>query len=233
MISFQNAQVGYQTTLIELAPLALPAGQIYALIGRNGSGKTTLLHSLIGQLPLRSGSITLGAYSLDEFQKNAALRSRQVSFVASMFAGLDALTLRAYVSLGRVPHLGAFGRLQAADLQIVDEVLQALNLSSLAYQDTRKLSDGERQLASLARAMVQDTPIMVLDEPASFLDYFNRELLLDQLQNWVQQKPARTAVFSSHDIDLCLQKGIPMLVLHQRRLTLLMKPTKAEVMALL
>jgi len=233
MISFENAQVGYQTTLIELAPLALPAGQIYALIGRNGSGKSTLLHSLIGQLPLRSGSITLGAYSLDELQKNAALRSRQVSFVASMFAGLDALTLRAYVSLGRVPHLGAFGRLQAADLQIVDEVLQALNLSSLAYQDTRKLSDGERQLASLARAMVQDTPIMVLDEPASFLDYFNRELLLDQLQNWVQQKPARTAVFSSHDIDLCLQKGIPMLVLHQRRLTLLMKPTKAEVMALL
>jgi len=233
MISFQNAQVGYQTTLIELAPLALPAGQIYALIGRNGSGKSTLLHSLIGQLPLRLGSITLGAYSLDELQKNAALRSRQVSFVASMFAGLDALTLRAYVSLGRVPHLGAFGRLQAADLQIVDEVLQALNLSSLAYQDTRKLSDGERQLASLARAMVQDTPIMVLDEPASFLDYFNRELLLDQLQNWVQQKPARTAVFSSHDIDLCLQKGIPMLVLHQRRLTLLMKPTKAEVMALL
>ena len=233
MITIQHAQVGYQTSLIDIAQLALPAGQIYALIGRNGSGKSTLLHSLIGQLPLRAGSISLGAFSLEELQKNTALRSTQVAYVASMFAGVEALTLRAYVSLGRVPHLGAFGRLQPTDLQFVDEVLQALNLSDLAHKDTRKLSDGERQLASLARAIVQDTPLMVLDEPASFLDYFNRELLIDQLQQWVQQKPERTAVFSSHDIDLCLQKGIPMLVLHQQKLTLLDKPSKQEVMALL
>jgi iron complex transport system ATP-binding protein len=233
MISIQHAQVGYQTTLIDIAQLALPAGQIYALIGRNGSGKSTLLQSLIGQLPLRAGSISIGAFSLEELQKNAALRSTQAAYVASMFAGVEALTLRAYVSLGRVPHLGAFGRLQASDLQLVDEVLKALNLSDLAQKDTLKLSDGERQLASLARAIVQDTPLMVLDEPASFLDYFNRELLLDQLQQWVQQKPERTAVFSSHDIDLCIQKSIPMLVLHQQKLTYLDKPSKQEVMALL
>jgi iron complex transport system ATP-binding protein len=233
MITIQQAQVGYHTTLIDIAQLALPAGQIYALIGRNGSGKSTLLQTLIGQLPLRAGSISVGAFTLEELQKNAALRAKQVSFVASMFTGVEALTLRAYVSLGRVPHLGAFGRLQATDLQFVDTVLQALNLSDLAQKDTRKLSDGERQLASLARAIVQDTPLMVLDEPASFLDYFNRELLLDQLQHWVQQKPERSAVFSSHDIDLCLQKGIPILVLHQQKLTLLAKPTKQEVMALL
>jgi iron complex transport system ATP-binding protein len=233
MITIQQAQVGYHTTLIDIAQLALPAGQIYALIGRNGSGKSTLLQTLIGQLPLRAGSISVGAFTLEELQKNAALRAKQVSFVASMFTGVEALTLRAYVSLGRVPHLGAFGRLQATDLQFVDKVLQVLNLCDLAQKDTRKLSDGERQLASLARAIVQDTPLMVLDEPASFLDYFNRELLLDQLQHWVQQKPERSAVFSSHDIDLCLQKGIPILVLHQQKLTLLAKPTKQEVMALL
>lgn len=233
MIAIQHAQVGYQTILIDIAHLALPAGQIYALIGRNGSGKSTLLHSLIGQLPLRAGSISIGAFSLEELQKNAVLRSTQVAYVASMFAGVEALTLRAYVSLGRVPHLGAFGRLQHTDYQFVDEVLQTLNLSDLAHKETLKLSDGERQLASLARAIVQDTPLMVLDEPASFLDYFNRELLLNQLQQWVQQKPERSAIFSSHDIDLCLQKGIPMLVLHQKKLTLLAKPTKQEVMALL
>ncbi len=233
MITIQHAQVGYQTTLIDIAQLTLPAGQIYALIGRNGSGKSTLLQSLIGQLPLRAGSISVGAFSLEELQKNATLRSTQVAYVASMFTGVEALTLRAYVSLGRVPHLGAFGRLQATDLNFVDVVLRALNLSDLAHKDTRKLSDGERQLASLARAIVQDTPLMVLDEPASFLDYFNRELLLDQLQQWVQLKPERTAVFSSHDIDLCLQKGIPMLVLNQQKLTLLERPSKEEVMALL
>jgi iron complex transport system ATP-binding protein len=233
MIVIQNAKVGYQTSLIEIDQLSLPAGQVYALIGRNGSGKSTLLQSLIGQLPLRSGQISLGKFSLEAIQKNALLRSEQVSYVSSMFAGVEALTLQSYVSLGRLPHLGTFGRLQVSDLQFVDKVLQDLQLLNLSQKDTRKLSDGERQLASLARAIVQDTPIMVLDEPASFLDYFNRDLLLQQLQKWVQEKPGRIVVLSSHDIDLCLQKGIPMLVLHQQKLTLLDKPSKQEVMALL
>jgi iron complex transport system ATP-binding protein len=123
--------------------------------------------------------------------------------------------------------------MQDKDLSFVDEVLSRLNLTSLAHRATQNLSDGERQLASLARAIVQDTPYMILDEPASFLDYFNRELLLEQLQNWVQSNANRTAIFSSHDIDLCLEKGIKLLVLHEQRLTLLENPTKKEVMDLL
>jgi iron complex transport system ATP-binding protein len=132
-----------------------------------------------------------------------------------------------------LPYLGAFGRMQDKDLSIVDDVLSLFNLTDLAHRATQNLSDGERQLASLARAIVQDTPYMILDEPASFLDYFNRELLLEQLQNWVQSNANRTAIFSSHDIDLCLEKGIKLLVLHAQKLTLLENPTKKEVMDLL
>ena len=233
MIKIENAQIGHQHLLISIDELKLPAGQLYALIGRNGSGKSTFLHSLIGQLPLRAGQLSLGNFSVQSLQNDHLLRATHVSFVASMFPGIDALTLHAYVSLGRLPYLGAFGRMQDKDLSFVDEVLSRLNLKSLAHRATQNLSDGERQLASLARAIVQDTPYMILDEPASFLDYFNRELLLEQLQNWVQSNANRTAIFSSHDIDLCLEKGIKLLVLHEQRLTLLENPTKKEVMDLL
>jgi iron complex transport system ATP-binding protein len=233
MIKFKNIQVGYAQVLLEIDDLALEAGRVYALIGRNGSGKSTLLKTIIGQLPLLGGQIEIGDHSINQLIKDHVQRAREIAYVASMFEGVDALTLQAYVALGRLPYLGALGRLQPEDQDKIDEILARLDLSKLAAKPTPQLSDGERQLGSLARAMVQDTPIMVLDEPASFLDYFNRELLLEQLQIWVQGSQNRTALFSSHDIDLCLEKQIPLLILSNRKLVLLENASKESVMELL
>lgn len=233
MIRFKNIQVGYAQVLLEIDDLALEAGRVYALIGRNGSGKSTLLKSMIGQLPLLGGQIEIGDHSINQLIKDHAQRAREIAYVASMFEGVEALTLKAYVALGRLPYLGALGRLQPEDQDKIDEILARLDLTKLASKPTPQLSDGERQLGSLARAMVQDTPIMVLDEPASFLDYFNRELLLDQLQIWVQGSQNRTAIFSSHDIDLCLEKQIPLLILSNKKLVLLENASKESVMELL
>lgn len=233
MIRFKNIQVGYAQVLLEIDDLALEAGRVYALIGRNGSGKSTLLKSMIGQLPLLGGQIEIGDHSIHQLIKDHAQRAREIAYVASMFEGVEALTLKAYVALGRLPYLGALGRLQPEDQDKIDEILARLDLTKLASKPTPQLSDGERQLGSLARAMVQDTPIMVLDEPASFLDYFNRELLLEQLQIWVQGSQNRTAIFSSHDIDLCLEKQIPLLILSNKKLVLLENASKESVMELL
>lgn len=233
MIRFKNIQVGYAQVLLEIDDLALEAGRVYALIGRNGSGKSTLLKSMIGQLPLLGGQIEIGDHSINQLIKDHAQRAREIAYVASMFEGVEALTLKAYVALGRLPYLGALGRLQPEDQDKIDEILARLDLTKLASKPTPQLSDGERQLGSLARAMVQDTPIMVLDEPASFLDYFNRELLLDQLQIWVQGSQNRTVIFSSHDIDLCLEKQIPLLILSNKKLVLLENASKESVMELL
>lgn len=233
MIKFNKVQVGYKQVLLEIEDLALEAGRVYALIGRNGSGKSTLLKSMIGQLPLLGGQIEIGGYTIQELIKDHVQRAREIAYVASMFEGVDALSLRAYVALGRLPYLGALGRLQSEDQHKIDEILARLDLTKLASKPTLQLSDGERQLGSLARAMVQDTPIMMLDEPASFLDYFNRELLLEQLQIWVQGSQNRTAIFSSHDIDLCLEKQMPLLILSNKKLVLLEKASKEKVMELL
>ena len=233
MISFKNVQVGYAQVLLEIADLELESGRVYALIGRNGSGKSTLLKTMIGQLPLLNGQIMLGAHSISTLIKNHELRAKHIAYVASMFEGIDALTLQEYVALGRLPYLGALGRLQPQDHKKVTEILERLKLMTFAQKPTIQLSDGERQLGSLARAMVQDTPFMILDEPASFLDYFNRELLLEQLEEWVNNRENRTAIFSSHDIDLCLEKKIPLLVLNNKGLVLLENATKESVMQLL
>lgn len=233
MIKLKQVQFGYQQPLFGIDELELAEGKIYGLVGRNGTGKSTFLQTLIGEVAPLKGNITLQGRSLSEFQKDVALRAKSIAFVSSMFAGVEALTLEEYVGLGRLPHLGPFGRMQTADFERVQSVLATLNMSALALKDTTKLSDGERQLASLARAIVQDAPLMILDEPASFLDYFNRELLLDLLLQWLAEQPSRTVVFSSHDIDLCIQKGIPLLVLHQERISLLNTPTKSEVLTLL
>ena len=233
MIRFKNVQVGYSKVLLEISDLVLKPGKIYALIGRNGSGKSTLLKSMIGQLPLLNGQIELGSNQLTDLIKNHGQRAKEIAYVSSMFNGVEALTLHQYVALGRLPYLGPLGRLKPEDEQNVAKVLQQLNLSELAEVATQKLSDGERQLGSLARAIVQDTPFMVLDEPASFLDYFNRELLLAQLEIWVQQNENRTAIFSSHDIDLCLEKQIPLLILSNKSLKLIENANKESVMELL
>jgi iron complex transport system ATP-binding protein len=233
MISFKNVQVGYAQVLLEIADLELESGRVYALIGRNGSGKSTLLKTMIGQLPLLNGQIMLGAHSISTLIKNHELRAKHIAYVASMFEGIDALTLQEYVALGRLPYLGALGRLQPQDHKKVTEILERLKLTAFAQKPTLQLSDGERQLGSLARAMVQDTPFMILDEPASFLDYFNRELLLEQLEEWVNNRENRTAIFSSHDIDLCLEKKIQLLVLNNKGLVLMENATKESVMQLL
>ncbi len=233
MIRFKNVQVGYTQVLLEVEDLALDSGRLYALIGRNGSGKSTLLKSVIGQLPLLGGHLDIGKHSIDQLIKDHVQRAREIAYVASMFNGIEALTLYQYVALGRSPYLGALGRLQPADQNKITEVIARLDLTRLASKPTPELSDGERQLGSLARAIVQDTPLMVLDEPASFLDYFNRELLLDQLQSWIQADSRRTAIFSSHDIDLCLEKQIPLLILSNKKLVFLEKASKEKVMELL
>lgn len=233
MIRFKNVQVGYTQVLLEVEDLALDSGRLYALIGRNGSGKSTLLKSVIGQLPLLGGHLDIGKHSIDQLIKDHVQRAREIAYVASMFNGIEALTLYQYVALGRSPYLGALDRLQPADQNKITEVIARLDLTRLASKPTPELSDGERQLGSLARAIVQDTPLMVLDEPASFLDYFNRELLLDQLQSWIQADSRRTAIFSSHDIDLCLEKQIPLLILSNKKLVLLEKASKEKVMELL
>jgi iron complex transport system ATP-binding protein len=224
--------IGYQRPLIAIENLTLQAGKVYALLGLNGSGKSTLLKTLAAQTPPLEGALTLNHYPIAQLAKDANLRAQQIAFVSSRFDGIEHLTVVEYVALGRIPYLSFFGKVTAEDQQMVSETLMNLGLTHLAQKRTKELSDGEKQLVSLARAFVQDTPVLLLDEPSSFLDFLNRENLLLALLKWVSQGQ-RCALLSIHDIDLCLEHNLHLLALAGGQIQELIGQDKKEVVSVL
>lgn len=232
MIQLQEVSIGYQNALMKISQLRLEPGQLYALVGLNGSGKSTLLKTLATQIPKLQGEIMINDYTIDQLVQDPVLRAKQIAWVSSKFEGVAHLSVLDYVGLGRTPYLDRLGRVSKVEQEQIATQLATLNLQHLKDKLTKELSDGERQLVSLARAIVQDTPVMLLDEPASFLDFLNREKLLSVLMNWVKDAQ-RCVLFSSHDLDLCVEYNIPMLALSDGKIEILKNRTKKEVIAAL
>lgn len=213
MIQFNNVHIGYTAILLTIDQLKLNAGEIYVLIGANGAGKTTLLNSIIAKNKSISGQLIID----DKDAKNITSRdlAKKIAFVESRFDGVEFLSVRDYISLGRTPYTNAFGRLAPEDNIIIDKALHTMNLIDFANRFTSELSDGERQMASIARALVQEPPIILLDEPTAFLDYGNRKKLI-QILKQIALLQNKCILFSSHDIDLCLEEELQILLIDQQ-----------------
>lgn len=230
MIAFKNCEIGYHSVLVRIPELNLKAGTIYALIGANGSGKSTLLNTIINKKALLNGELSIDSKNHTTFSsKNLA---QKIAYVESKFDGVEYLTIEDYISLGRTPYTDAFGRLGEEDNQAISKAIEILNLHSFKDKFTVNLSDGERQLVAIARALAQRTPIIILDEPTAFLDYGNRIKLVQTLSR-IALEENKCIVFSSHDIDLCLDSNIQMLIVNQQNKTLELSNTdvsKKEVL---
>lgn len=199
MIDIQNLIVGYGTKKV-LGPFSaeIEAGTVTVLIGANGMGKSTLLRTLAGaQRPL-GGKVLYDGTELHN-GTTARSRARLVSLVYSERNISPDLTVEEIVALGRQPYTGLFGNLGADDRKIVAESLAVVGIASLAGRTAATLSDGERQKALIARALAQATPIMLLDEPTSFLDAASRIEVMQQLQSIAREKRV-TILLSTHDI---------------------------------
>jgi iron complex transport system ATP-binding protein len=230
MIRFQQTQIGYKKALISIENLELESSAIYALVGRNGSGKSTFLKTITGQISLLGGNLEIDARSTKEVK--AAELSRIISFVESKFDGVSFLSVENYLALGRAPYTNALGRLSAKDMEIVHEVAEEMGLAEFLEKDTINLSDGERQLCAIARALVQQTPILLLDEPTAFLDYANKQLLINKLIHIAKEKQ-KCIIFSTHDLDLCIENKIEFLALKNKTLNKISSQTKVELIRFL
>jgi iron complex transport system ATP-binding protein len=208
MIRFNKAQIGYLKPLLFIDQMELNSGEIHVLIGANGKGKTTLLKSINGLQAIVSGEIELD-HKLTSALNHKDL-SNLVAFVSSKFDGIEHLKVYDYIALGRTPYTNLFGRLSAKDHIQITHAIKTLGIDYLSDKLTTEISDGERQLCAIARALAQETPIITLDEPTAFLDYANRVKVLTMLKTLAldQQK---CIVLSSHDIDICLEMNLPIL----------------------
>jgi iron complex transport system ATP-binding protein len=215
MIQFNTVEIGYKQALLTINKLELKRGEVYSLIGSNGSGKSTLLNTILKKTPVLAGDVNLNSTALASYSVTELAKT--IAFVDSKFDGIEHLSVVDYIGLGRTPYTNAIGRLRSEDHIIIDEAIEKLNLGTFRNRETLQLSDGERQMVSIARAICQSTPIILLDEPTAFLDYGNRKKLIETL-NEIAKTENKCVLFSTHDIEICLEeKGINLLVINQSK----------------
>jgi iron complex transport system ATP-binding protein len=230
LISLNSIDVGYKTPLLSVN-LSLELGNLYALVGKNGSGKTTLLQSIIGAIPTIHGEIILDEKSIHAMTN--VERAKKIAFVETKFMGISYLTGFEYVAIGRTPYTNALGRLSEIDKIQIAKSLEILNISYLSDKFTTQMSDGERQLLQIARALAQETPYILMDEPTAFLDYSNKRNLIEKLQE-IAQVQQKCILLSCHDIEICLENKLPFLIVSEKdkRIELRANASKEDILNL-
>lgn len=209
MIRITSLSIGYTDKLLSADNLVLVAGKVYALVGRNGIGKSTFIQTISGIQKQLAGEIAIMEKSIHGFSPMEIAET--IALVDTRFEGVEYLKVKDYLALGRAPFTDAFGKMNSKDWQIVEEVASDLGIQHLLEKNTDQISDGERQLCSVGRAFVQETPVILLDEPTAFLDYINRKILLELLVRLAREKN-KCIVLSTHDLDLCLDQKVPFLL---------------------
>ena len=202
MIQLRDITLGFGSrTLIEGATARFECGRMVALLGRNGTGKSTLLRAIASLGELRSGDIAIDGRSLAEYTSTEL--ARKIAFVNTERIDVEALTAYDLVSIGRSPYTGWSGRLTADDRAIVERAMQIAGVESMAKRRVETLSDGEAQRVMIARALAQDTPVILLDEPTAFLDLPNRYELCTLLGRLAREE-GKCIIFSTHELDIAL-----------------------------
>lgn len=200
MIRLSNLSLGYaDRPLLEQVSASFEVGQLTALIGRNGSGKSTLLRALAGLNEQYAGEILLNEKSIRTL--DAHTRSTRIAFVTTERVRIANLRCRDVVALGRAPYTNWIGRMQEEDRLLVEHALEVVGMGSFADRTMDRMSDGECQRVMIARALAQQTPIILLDEPTSFLDLPNRYELCRLLSRLAHEEQ-RCILFSTHELEI-------------------------------
>ncbi|MDQ3100295.1 MAG: ABC transporter ATP-binding protein [Bacteroidota bacterium] len=202
LLRTDHLSVGYRKKpVLTNISIELGQGELVALIGVNGSGKSTLLRTFAGlQLPL-SGDIEIAGRALREM--TSAERARQISVVLTGRPNFGLLDVHTLIALGRQPWTNHLGRLSKEDLEKVDQAMEHTGTTAFAHRSLGALSDGELQKVLVARALAQDTPLMLLDEPTAFLDLVNRVQLMRLLRTIVHSLQ-KTVLLSTHDLQTAM-----------------------------
>lgn len=213
----QNLAVGYNgKALLSDIDVALPAGAFCVLLGPNGSGKSTLLRTLAGASAPVSGQIFICGDNLRSLSPKEL--ARRMAMVFTDRGGGGAMTVREAVEIGRHPYTGLWGHLGKEDRLAVDEAIEAVGMTAKATRYVGTLSDGERQKTMIARALAQNSPLIVLDEPTAFLDVAGRVEVLRLLARLAQS--GKTILLSTHDIAPAMETATHLMAIDPAQSTI-------------
>lgn len=188
----------------------LMQGELAAIVGINGIGKSTLIRTLSRVQPRLSGSIKVHDRALESYPQ--ADLAMELSVVLTESPASGNLTVWELISLGRQPYTNWLGSLSAADRDIVERAIQRVGLEQLQHKKCFELSDGQLQKVMIARALAQDTAIMLLDEPTTHLDLFHKVQVLKLLRQ-IAHETKRAILYTTHEIDLAIQLCDKILIL--------------------
>ncbi|HBK84172.1 MAG TPA: ABC transporter ATP-binding protein, partial [Flavobacterium sp.] len=209
-----NLTIGYSTKeakkpIFKNINIELKKGQLISLIGANGIGKSTLIKTLTQIIKPLSGNIFIENKPLKSLKNNEL--AQKLSIVLTDSLPPSNLTVYEIVALGRQPYTNWLGKLTPQDKIKINEALEATNITSFMHKRHYEISDGQLQKTLIARALAQDTPLIVLDEPTTHLDLVHKVTLLQLLQK-LAHTTQKTILYSTHDIDLAIQLSDEMIV---------------------
>ena len=198
MLAARGLSIGYDSRTVAAGiDLAVARGEVLCLLGPNGAGKTTLFKTLLGLLPAMAGQVTVGERALGSLTR--AELAKSMAYVPQAQVMEFAYTVLDLVLMGRTAHLGPFAAPGRRDHERARTALAELGIADLADAEANRISGGQRQLCLVARALAQDAPMLVMDEPTASLDLGNRLLVLERVRALRTQNYG--VVFSTHDPD--------------------------------
>jgi iron complex transport system ATP-binding protein len=214
LLQTHSLTIGYGNYIVQQdLNLSAEAGSLICLIGTNGSGKSTLLRTLGGlQKPLK-GNVSIHGKMLSKLTYYE--RSLTFSFVLTDAIDQDTMTVFDLVSLGRFPYTNWVGTLSEKDKEIINTSISQVNLTEKRDCYLHEISDGEKQRAIIAKALTQDTPLVLLDEPTAHLDLPNKiEIML--LLRKLSINTRKTFILSTHELDLAMQMADTIWLIHSQ-----------------
>lgn len=203
MIRLKNFSIGFHDkTLLQDISTIFKDGELTAMIGKNGAGKSTVLKAICGLNKKYSGNINIDNENIKQISPNKL--AKKIAYVNTQRPRIANLRCKDVVSLGRSPYTGWNGKLSSYDEEIVDKALETVGMKEYSDRYFNTLSDGESQKIMIARAITQQTEIIILDEPTSFLDLPTRYELVELLKR-LSKSDGTTIIFSTHELDIALK----------------------------
>ena len=215
ILTTSNLCVGYSSkkeikTIASNINLTLKKGELIALIGANGIGKSTLLRTLIGIQPPLSGDVILNGKNILDYDSISF--AQNLSIVLTEKLPPSNLTVFEIIALGRQPYTNWLGNLSDNDISKINEAMELTQITSLADKKHYEISDGQLQNVLVARALAQDTPLIILDEPTTHLDLLHKVSLFKLLKK-LAKDTNKCILFSTHDIDMAIQISDEMIIM--------------------